>query len=1109
MVTHLIWYYVDVFQDCEHELCTGSVNTQTVPQCDHSLYGSRPSRGHRRLQNEPSSSSGVSSQHDDVGCSLFTDLSTCPFSEYFFHTAPLVVHPIIILRLLCHKMFGNMLRRKTNYSSHNLQPPEVLEKEVCPPRPTNLVNTDDPDIHRDASATSATRKRRANLHVQISTPGQLYSSDEELRLSRRRTKRAGSIDKHMMRLSSAKRQVASATMTNALKAIGASMMTPLDLNISPPANIPDDWGKKKHSFHFPSLKKRSRSQGYIAGLRGGSMESFTTSDRDSDMNVTNDKDEMLELTRELINLPMFEVDTHRIDHILTPLLSRCSSVPELDLSTGTLNGQTTEQAVHAYQDLGSSSNCLLAHHQDMTHDYDASRRDVTATPHNIQPISRDVTATPHNIQPISRDVTATPHNIQPISRDVTATPHNIQPISRDVTATPHNIQPISRDVTATPHNIQPISRDVTATPHNIQPISRDVTATPHNIQPISRDVTATPHNNQPISRDVTATPHNNQPISRNVTATPHNNQPISRDVTATPHNNQPISRDVTATPHNIQPIGGCEQDRSDPGARIIHLENTVSSSDTDLHPTRASPPKSRTVKRRRKRTRPEVRSSSCEENAVLTESLVEQPLHGSYSSHSALNTGPHSSHNALNTGPPSSHGALNTGPPSSHDALNLGHHEQFVLKSAQTKEQSSEKLSFLPDGSVFKVAPHDVLVMEAGKDTTRCLVPQQVESVDSICHHSEVSSVNSLLPNRPRGRLSRTPAQDIISNEALHSDMRPDCHIDATITTIMPRRPGSDVSTHVSGRPLKDLCQLGPRFEPCESHKLTKSSSSGTSSGGRSYSTIPMLHQAGLFLQQTGRALSTDDDRKSIISSSTAPTYTISVTSAADESDYPCDYSLGSPTSGSIYWGNGSSLCQSQQLLSPRCGSPFCSPMSDVTKDAIIFKFAAATPCESPSSMSNNDLNGLMPTTRTEQSCVGLRNVCDRLTDYYNEPSPPSARSSRNNLSTPTFIHSPDNLTYSSNVSIPSTIIPVTPIQRRRPMDLLSVTPHGELSNESSHSNLLLSPNTGSPSLTPTSPNFSLLLPSPGLEIPIDHQSIMKVGPLVTMVTRILWRQVP
>lgn len=58
------------------------------------------------------------------------------FRDYFFRALPLVVHPIIVLRLLCHKMFGNMLRRKTAQPTspdrNSLTPPPVLQTETCP-----------------------------------------------------------------------------------------------------------------------------------------------------------------------------------------------------------------------------------------------------------------------------------------------------------------------------------------------------------------------------------------------------------------------------------------------------------------------------------------------------------------------------------------------------------------------------------------------------------------------------------------------------------------------------------------------------------------------------------------------------------------------------------------------------------------------------------------------------------------------------------------------------------------------------------------------------------------------------------------------------------------
>ena len=74
-------------------------------------------------QRRSSASSGISSQ-SEAGISFcrksherdflhrVNDLRKRSFREFFFHALPLVVQPIIVVRLICHKVFGNMLQRK-------------------------------------------------------------------------------------------------------------------------------------------------------------------------------------------------------------------------------------------------------------------------------------------------------------------------------------------------------------------------------------------------------------------------------------------------------------------------------------------------------------------------------------------------------------------------------------------------------------------------------------------------------------------------------------------------------------------------------------------------------------------------------------------------------------------------------------------------------------------------------------------------------------------------------------------------------------------------------------------------------------------------------------
>ena len=347
--------------------------------------------------------------------------------EYFFHALPLVVHPVVVLRLFCHKVFGNMLRRKTvtqaggirtpSPDRNSLTPPPFVESETCPVwSPPTTANTtavaaaaeSNESASGGGGATGGCRvtattsssahhqssrhhRKGPNVHVHITAPlDKLRSSvagpasgaaaaadsiaiDEEFRLHRRRTRRAGSMDKHLLRIGSAKRRSVNAAMTLAIKSIGDSLMQPFELNVSPPAvaamneSTADGRGGKRAFFRFPSLRKRSRSQGYIARftdstdsiLLGAANGGSRASSNASLANVAgvcggvggNTKPaidaEIKDFQRELINLPIFEVDTRHSTataaataaaaaaaataHLAdddSPTMSRFSSVPD-------------------------------------------------------------------------------------------------------------------------------------------------------------------------------------------------------------------------------------------------------------------------------------------------------------------------------------------------------------------------------------------------------------------------------------------------------------------------------------------------------------------------------------------------------------------------------------------------------------------------------------------------------------------------------------------------------------------------------------------------------------------------------------------------------------
>ena len=253
------------------------------------------------------------------------------FAETFFNAVPLFVHPIIILRLLCHKMFGNMLRRKNKISTQNLSPPPVImANETCPPRSPN--DTNEADTSAANSKKEALRKRRTNLHVQIASD----KTDEDTTstvIPRNRTCRAASIDKSLLRMGNG-------TMSMAIKAIGDSLVSPLDLNINKKSHLMDSGDiyaelktvGGKRMFRFPSMKKTrmSKSHGHLSQIGKSESEDL------EDVDHRSPDHDVRAFQKELINLPTFEMDTGEFGHQTSPLLkrmdspliSRCNSVPE-------------------------------------------------------------------------------------------------------------------------------------------------------------------------------------------------------------------------------------------------------------------------------------------------------------------------------------------------------------------------------------------------------------------------------------------------------------------------------------------------------------------------------------------------------------------------------------------------------------------------------------------------------------------------------------------------------------------------------------------------------------------------------------------------------------
>lgn len=263
-------------------------------------------------------------------CSIeeIQELNKRLFHEFVFLGLPMIADPIIILRLLAHKMFGNMIKRKTLYSESKLKPPKLdnlFHVDMCPPR-------SDSESAKEDSREPLSKRRRANLHVSISDDSGEQSS------AAKATHVAGDVD--YCRHNGI--QPKNGTTKLALKAIGESLVTPLDLNITSPRNeiecstalnSPEPSADSKGStaktrlFRWPSKKRLSKSHANVSSAHRDSIVSQSSVSDQKDMSspLTPEID-IAAFQRELINLPTFVMDTPATD--VSPVFSRSSSVPE-------------------------------------------------------------------------------------------------------------------------------------------------------------------------------------------------------------------------------------------------------------------------------------------------------------------------------------------------------------------------------------------------------------------------------------------------------------------------------------------------------------------------------------------------------------------------------------------------------------------------------------------------------------------------------------------------------------------------------------------------------------------------------------------------------------
>jgi len=133
------------------------------------------------------------------------------------------------------------------------------------------------------------------------------------------------MDKHLLRVGSAKRRRSvQAVMGLVMKTIGDSIQQPFDIDegaaaLTAGGETPNaDDRRWRVFFRLPSLRKRSQSQGFIASSAriDGSTDSVAGLHRSSTTSISGtgtgrpDESEIKDFQKMLINLPIYEVDTH-------------------------------------------------------------------------------------------------------------------------------------------------------------------------------------------------------------------------------------------------------------------------------------------------------------------------------------------------------------------------------------------------------------------------------------------------------------------------------------------------------------------------------------------------------------------------------------------------------------------------------------------------------------------------------------------------------------------------------------------------------------------------------------------------------------------------------
>lgn len=293
---------------------------------------------------------GVLSPFISPACSMefLTEIDKKPFREQLLMALPMLIHPVIILRLLAHKLFGNMIRRKSSHGTleTKLRPPENPMEEVCPPR----CNSESIkyELKKDIM------KKKRNLKISI-TNNKNSSSDE---MESPNVSSPGDYVKYNGVQSKNK------PTQLALKAMGQSLANPTQSNSSGQINqvcesssgnaisSPESFSENKHEknsgnhanrsklFHWSSKKHLCKSQSSMSAPQSENNNDSMDLGSEGSLNSTSADVDIVAFQRELINLPTFVMDTPATD--VSPIFSRSSSVPENLARTGGNDPSPTE-----------------------------------------------------------------------------------------------------------------------------------------------------------------------------------------------------------------------------------------------------------------------------------------------------------------------------------------------------------------------------------------------------------------------------------------------------------------------------------------------------------------------------------------------------------------------------------------------------------------------------------------------------------------------------------------------------------------------------------------------------------------------------------------------